>query len=673
MASFGSLSSGQSFSLHASYQRYKAGTGVVIDWLVFNGPQLPQEEVRTTGTILTVRELLHLAKEVAKRPKMKPPVAIRNAFQMALVNRRYMTRTYQTMQKQIASIVDSTDRHVFFNEILAQAYDVLFPKQTEQTKRKGLRAVSPTPEAPKPSTNRFDVLSQFIEQEPDFDDWVSLPFQENHRDEAKSDTTTKKSAIEDDPMDDAIALHSYVLEMEALVAKASSFTKAVADGSMPLSLAGALMVFVFQHMRCLSQWCGSHFGHHKGLLKKYCPFRDSLSADQQDLDGISENTLGEHYFTKGYGLVWPVDELHSFKASVLNEDHEFIYAIERRKLHEYFMTPQKEQEAEKKWHEHLSDSTHASCTLDTSECKICMERQQAMMNKFEHERSAIRSILRSILQLADSKFFSATNSLLNKLQDSAEIHVLIQDAVSMPLLGEVGCFLGDPEGLLGTELVCGLVLFLESTKTFIWMNDRPNPTNCRLLALKLANEVRSSIELVRDIEKDTFQKSHRIDGHEAELLRNVSELLKRFTCTNCFDLYHQSPWVAGSNMSAILGNAPALGLIMLGRQGIFVRMLHMYNMLQKLGIIKDVQLLELLCNLFVKEVFLGSRPNQKFDTIQNRSLGGSLVWSGTRNGPSFLAPPKVCITHDGNREIKILEQRWDPLEVSPFVNINMKG
>jgi hypothetical protein len=363
--------------------------------------------------------------------------------------------------------------------------------------------------------------------------------------------------------------------------------------------------------------------------------------------------------------------LYNFKASAKYPNQQFYSTVERRKLHEYFLTPEEQQKADAKYDASCSGiifSTPASA----NEYQTRMETaRDALHNRFTHEKSALQSVLRSISHISNADTFLANNSLLPVEPNRSDIrYVLLQTAESMPLLAEGEAFLQRPEQLLESDLVWGVVLLLESTRSFIWKNDKPVSFNCRLVALELASEVRSSIELLRETKSNPFSTNDKAEDRDMVLLRDVSELLRRFTSINRFDLYHQSPWVAGSNMSAILGNAQFLGLIVLAREGVFGMMLHMYNMLLQLSIVENIPLLELLCDLFLKEIFLGSRPARRFTSVQNRFLGGSLKWNGKRNKPGYVAPP---IQFKGRYRFAKVEQRLNPISLSPFIYFSMSG
>jgi hypothetical protein len=118
-------------------------------------------------------------------------------------------------------------------------------------------------------------------------------------------------------------------------------------------------------------------------------------------------------------------------------------------------------------------------------------------------------------------------------------------------------------------------------------------------------------------------------------------MLPDFRKTSRFDMYHQSPWVAGSTLSAILGNAQMLGISYLGSEGIFGSFLHAYNMPVSIGMLEKIDVLEYLCSLFLKEAFMGLRPNNNFSTNLFRFGGAKLTQLNSSKKHVLFMPNSV--------------------------------
>jgi hypothetical protein len=125
-------------------------------------------------------------------------------------------------------------------------------------------------------------------------------------------------------------------------------------------------------------------------------------------------------------------------------------------------------------------------------------------------------------------------------------------------------------------------------------------------------------------------------------------------------LYNQSPWVASNAAVAVPGNVRLLGLMLLRNEGIFGCFLHMYNMLAQLSIIPKIPVLEDLCELFLDEAFMGTRPTEKFSNILLRF----------NKAPARLYERKGIPTMSTWRDAgQKCEERIDPLKVSVFLNL----
>lgn len=89
--------------------------------------------------------------------------------------------------------------------------------------------------------------------------------------------------------------------------------------------------------------------------------------------------------------------------------------------------------------------------------------------------------------------------------------------------------------------------------------------------------------------------------------------LSIFISENRFNLYFQSPVVAGYQMTRILARATLLGIYLCNiRQYVGVT-LHLYNYLRQYDLIdEECVLLEHLCNVMGHNIFRGPRPTLNF-------------------------------------------------------------
>ncbi|PVH90414.1 hypothetical protein DM02DRAFT_665121 [Periconia macrospinosa] len=238
----------------------------------------------------------------------------------------------------------------------------------------------------------------------------------------------------------------------------------------------------------------------------------------------------------------------------------------------------------------------------------------AINARIESETQSVESILRSIKQLLDNK--KKTSDKSTRLDDS-----------SHPLLFELRQYLGYPGIRIDTELVFGLSLLLESTKTFIFKGEDVNDVNCRMKTLRFAMEFQNCIKKITDYTNPRLAENHSEDMMVG--LLNIKDMLKDFIAESRLDLYYQSPWVAGCQAVEFLSLALEAGMNLMNQRGIVACVLHMYNLVHQLGTeCPKIPLLETLCDFFVQQIFLGSRPTRNFQTIWHRYQGGSIQNDG---------------------------------------------
>jgi hypothetical protein len=73
-----------------------------------------------------------------------------------------------------AEAMESTQRHRFFNETLAQAYALLFPRPAKSQRDSTKLGCASTQVDQLSPSNTFEVLSATIEKEPEYESSASL-------------------------------------------------------------------------------------------------------------------------------------------------------------------------------------------------------------------------------------------------------------------------------------------------------------------------------------------------------------------------------------------------------------------------------------------------------------------------------------------------------------------
>jgi hypothetical protein len=290
-------------------------------------------------------------------------------------------------------------------------------------------------------------------------------------------------------------------------------------------------------------------------------------------------------------------------------------AGERRKFEHNFTTRAEEQHAK----ELFMESIKALVTSEQSErCAKDFEEQlsDVYRARYGHHRTLIQGLFGSIIRRPEyEKCHHIERHGANLIRSNQHM----QHGASMPLLRDVKNFVTTGQCSLPEHLVVGLHIFFESSKTFLWTSQEQKITlpNSRIKALSFANEVKRAVQKLWD-DKDAHHFGifpSNDEGDDAiHILMVLEERIKSLLSDKTFDLYIQSPWVAGSHLSAISDFAMFVGLGLLNHKGFFGAVLHMYNMLRQLPTdCPNIPILEHLCDLFGRIVFASNeRPTTKF-------------------------------------------------------------
>ncbi|KAJ5016664.1 hypothetical protein K4K57_010960 [Colletotrichum sp. SAR 10_99] len=184
--------------------------------------------------------------------------------------------------------------------------------------------------------------------------------------------------------------------------------------------------------------------------------------------------------------------------------------------------------------------------------------------------------------------------------------------------------LDEPEKPLSAKLVFGLEMVLSTFKSFLWPDDMTNKTNCRIAALKFAQDVKSNLAQTLDIlQKDAGpEKSRTRQEHEDRLISMIAKM-DMFCREKRFDLYYQAPWIAGCHMLEFHTLAMHDGVYVCSVSGHVCATLRMYNALRQVGNkpIKSIPILDFLCEIFKDRLFFGAFPKKKFSTYFRRAQG----------------------------------------------------
>ena len=235
-------------------------------------------------------------------------------FKRVLADRRYLTNTYEKGADQSQPTVASNERHKHFNDTLAEAYDTLFPNPANGEHEGQPRKSTKKERQPMEFANRFDVLTDFIDEELDGQN-LAAPFE----DHTEGTTDLERSTIADDPLAVALSLHAFVLEIEGMLEMVRHYWKLAAQGLLPIAFAGWLNNLAYHFVVELNAEYGPAYGFHGGLVQEYVSKKSQRVADnhataqQFHSEGDDAKTSRDFRdFRVGHGFVWPCTELYLF-------------------------------------------------------------------------------------------------------------------------------------------------------------------------------------------------------------------------------------------------------------------------------------------------------------------------------------------------------------------------
>ncbi|EOD43893.1 putative amidohydrolase 3 protein [Neofusicoccum parvum UCRNP2] len=642
------------------YKSYKRDTNYILDWLRLNAVENVARSKKSRSPIedrLPVRQMLRASELISKR-RLAAPQYIRGAFKRTLVKRRQLNQWYRQFEHGDPQVAARNESHEYFNDALAKAHDLIFAQQDTPAVESGpatdqapaaATAVETKPAEDvdfQPSRNFYEILADIDEKEPE------SPVSEPTDQELAGVPEPREYVIVDDPLAEILDLHMYVLEMDAICSATKQFWKLAAHGQLPVPLAAWLTTAGFSSLKQLSNLISPAIGGHRGLIRVYASKKAQLGIAGIDVGRHEAEKSGENppyqEFSNGMALTYPSTVLASFKKEK-QRNSDFMGVVERKPISTYFPSATEESQQ----HEQFMQAVEATIT-DPENPDLPNDQAAALLHLLSErqakDRQAMESVLRSITQLIRNE---ETKGAFKK------------DDMN-PLLHETRDFLASNEDTPDTSLVVGLQMLLETCKSFVWLENSPNPMNCRMMALRFAQEVKQNIQSVND--HDLIAKNHTVPT--AAGLVGVSDRLKALLHEKRLDLYSQSPWTGGQQMVQILGYALEAGLSLCNQRGIVGTVLHGYNLVQQLT--KEPTknpLLDALSDLFLEPVFLGRLPTSNYQSIWLRFLGGGVDKKNIRgkDGKKFtITLPKR--PRDSNNSADF-QKRIDAFNLSLFHNL----
>ena len=206
---------------------------------------------------------------------------------------------------------------------------------------------------------------------------------------------------------------------------------------------------------------------------------------------------------------------------------------------------------------------------------------------------------------------------------------------------EVGWFISHKDLDPANCMHCSSALFLllVSYKAYSFaLPASQTPSVCRVQCLSFAQEGLKWIKAVLD---DSTMPC-RCRGTLAYHLENLKEDFASYLRTRLFDVYFQNPWVCGGHVLEMMHALRYYGLRLLAYKSYVGGVVHVYNVLRRLGECCEILVLEELCVHFESLFFPGGRPDRAYKNSYVRYLGGRLRFHGSafhQNGCHELAIP----------------------------------
>lgn len=257
---------------------------------------------------------------------------------------------------------------------------------------------------------------------------------------------------------------------------------------------------------------------------------------------------------------------------------------------------------------HCTSPHEAVTQTSTSKClqPICGYVRSTISAKQGQKPSLVEALITNILQLVESQAV-APSIVQNCALLCGDLDSLVQ------------CQENKPAEL---RLTLGLTLLSGSNIDYFTNASGPkNPPSCRVIALRLAQQ---ATNMVHQVLKDKTCFPCRCTQTIAFHLQNLAADLSGYTSYKCWDLFFQSPWVAGSHILEMLDLCQYYGMRLFHYRHYIGSVLHSYNVLQQLAGIDEIPLLEWLCDHYQGTFFPGGRPSSSFRACWTRYIGARL-------------------------------------------------
>ncbi|KIW22022.1 uncharacterized protein PV07_12580 [Cladophialophora immunda] len=580
------------------YRQYKTSTEVVLKWLGDN-------DAITSRSGVTVNRLQSAAESVYANT-IQVPEAIYRAFRESVAKRRKVTNWFMSAELSAGGEMSQTTlNHIRFTEKLEKAFLTLFPNGKGVWSRRPL-GKGENEAAANESRSRFERLSDRVLdpiQAPNIEEDEQAEEDEEDVEGAlgppppasamEALAISETSTLGDDPLTSLIRIHLLLRELDSICEKVKIYSEQTSDGTLPLPFAAWLTNAAYE------------------AAKRLCAELIDIDKDAQEHQDVYIGVVNRfdivftsfspvskfNDFTQGRGMTFPWIAIAHFKLEWKGEQPP---------------------PAKSDWQDPLK-------------CISSTYKEEDGVS-FSKDLDAYKFILTSIGQLLRKENYESPESGFTPSDMN-------------PLLSDISAFLESPSENPNLSLVFGLHLLLEAYRSFIWNTNAATKINCRLQALRFAKDMKEMVQKALPQSGDPMVR---------KILVVDASYLDEYLAENRFDLYYQSPWTAGFHMCEILHYSIDAGLRLFNSGGRVGAVLHIYNALRQLKFIAAIPLLDDLCEVFRREIFLGSLPTENFSSHFRRFLGGTVQSEASQTLTKILLDLVVpCILREVDDDVLI--------------------
>ncbi|KAL8794107.1 MAG: hypothetical protein Q9195_003292 [Heterodermia aff. obscurata] len=585
------------------YRSSKQKTEKAVNWLLRNSGEL----AAGSSQHLPVTTLVRAASSLQWR-NIEASEEVCYLFEDAIRARRHMTSYYKSTE---ASPSNETETHQHFTSVLEAILHSLRPLAPPSSTPPSSTPPPPTTELSE-RLNQFSILDTIEESSHESTAAAMSRYEASIGDEAVLSRTYV--GMENEAIGRTLTMHGLVLvscdlvvtnvsltfaqELDILCSKVKDIWEQASTGAIPFIAAAWLTSAAYHVLRQrLRGFYVPLFGEDTQHRDLYELAKQARSLPPFTFPDEIRFPIYHSVFRSMHGMITPMQALEGAMEEVQAEDSKGQKAI----------------------------SNTVADRVKLAEVVIVARRYDDFDRLYEQcatERKWMDSIIKSMRQIEEATEMDITSSLFdaNPVMEDILRPPPEEDEADEPLL---------PRYTKQTPSVFGLVLLVESTKSFMFPEDAPPQTmNCRFKALGLARDMKASVMAINKsrpiIPGSNDNYPICTDDKLAMGLQLLEDDLSAFLGHVRWDFYYQAPWVAGAQMLWMLSQANDYGMVLCNRRRYMGAVLHLYNCLKQLDHIEaEPVLLERLCDLMGQQVFGSvSGPRTDFFRVWARYAGG---------------------------------------------------